>query len=322
MRRYIAVLGLVCWGPILPAQRSRVAHSGEIRLLVRGDDMGAAHGINVGALQAYKEGILTATNVIVPGPWFPEAVRMLNENPGLDAGLHLALTSEWDGIKWRPLTAAPTLVDASGYFFPLVSPAAGFAKHSSIAEAKPNLTEVEKELSAQIELAKRLIPRVDYFTCHMGFKNLPELGAIVERLSHKYDLPAEPIKRICAGCVVCVGCADASPFQVYEKSDSGAVRAKKLAAKLESLTPGTWIFYDHPATNTPEIQALGHTPTPDVVSRRGGFFYTNVAGDRWAVVEALTSPLVKEVVKRRGIKLIGHRELSEGMRQQSGKPGE
>jgi hypothetical protein len=289
-----------------------VADSGEIRLLVRGDDMGAAHGINVGCIQAYKEGILTSTNVIVPGPWFPEAVRMLTENPGLDAGLHLALTSEWDGIKWRPLTAAPTLVDANGYFFPLVAPADGFSKPSSLAEAKPNLTEVEKELSAQIDLARRLIPRVDYITCHMVFESLPELGAIVERLSHRYGLPTESTQRLCAGCLICVGCAN--PIRIYEKGDSGAVRAKKLAAKLESLTPGTWIFYDHPAADTPEIQALGHTPTPDRVGHPGGFFFMHVAEDRSAVVEALTSPLVKDVVKRRGIQLIGHHELFEGMR--------
>ena len=58
--------------------------------------MGAAHGINVATIDAYKRGVLTTTNVIVPGPWFLEAARLLKENPGLDVGVHLALTSEWD----------------------------------------------------------------------------------------------------------------------------------------------------------------------------------------------------------------------------------
>ena len=49
----------------------------EIRLIVKGDDMAAGHGINVATIDAYQRGILTTTNVIVPGPWFPEAVRML-----------------------------------------------------------------------------------------------------------------------------------------------------------------------------------------------------------------------------------------------------
>ena len=51
-----------------------------IRLIVKGDDMGAAHGINVATIDAYKRGVLTTTNVIVPGPWFLEAARLLRES--------------------------------------------------------------------------------------------------------------------------------------------------------------------------------------------------------------------------------------------------
>ena len=54
-----------------------------------------------------------------------EAVRLLKENPGLDVGVHLALTSEWDNVKWRPLTAAPSIVDEDGYLMPMVQPRAG-----------------------------------------------------------------------------------------------------------------------------------------------------------------------------------------------------
>ena len=90
----------------------------EIRLIVKGDDMAAGHGINVATIDAYKRGVLTTTNVIVPGPWFPEAVRLLKENPGLDVGVHLALTSEWENVKWRPLTQATSIVDARRLFLP------------------------------------------------------------------------------------------------------------------------------------------------------------------------------------------------------------
>ena len=93
-----------------------------IRLIVKGDDMAAGHGINVATIDAYKRGVLTTTNVIVPGPWFPEAARLLNENPGLDVGVHLALTSEWDNVKWRPLTPRRRSSTPDGYFFPMVKP--------------------------------------------------------------------------------------------------------------------------------------------------------------------------------------------------------
>ena len=89
-------LGLIAFTP--PAE--------EIRLIVKGDDMAAGHGINLATIDAFQHGVLTTTNVIVPGPWFLEAAKLINENPGLDVGVHLAITSEWDNIKWRPLTFA------------------------------------------------------------------------------------------------------------------------------------------------------------------------------------------------------------------------
>ncbi|MFK7844148.1 MAG: ChbG/HpnK family deacetylase, partial [Rhodothermales bacterium] len=92
------------------------------RLIVRGDDMGYAHAGNVALIQSYKEGIMTSVEVLVPAPWFPEAVKMLAENPGLDVGIHLTLSSEWDNIKWRPISDSPSLTDADGYFYPMIYP--------------------------------------------------------------------------------------------------------------------------------------------------------------------------------------------------------
>jgi hypothetical protein len=88
-----------------------------IYLLVRGDDIGSSHTANVACIESYRNGIVRSVELMVPGPWFPEAVRLLNENPGLDVGVHLVMTSEWNDIKWCPLTCCPSLVDIDGYFF-------------------------------------------------------------------------------------------------------------------------------------------------------------------------------------------------------------
>src|SRR4051812_37353134 len=86
-----------------------------VRILVCGDDGGAASAINDGTFEAFDKGIERCANVIVPGPWFNDMARRLKERPGLGVGVHLTLTSEWDGVKWRPLTLGKTLVDADGY---------------------------------------------------------------------------------------------------------------------------------------------------------------------------------------------------------------
>jgi chitin disaccharide deacetylase len=260
----------------------------EIRLIVKGDDMAAGHGINVATIDAYKRGVLTTTNVIVPGPWFPEAVRLLKENPGLDVGVHLALTSEWENVKWRPLTHATSIVDRDGYFFPIVQPRAGFAAGTSIKESGWKIDEIERELRAQLDMAKRHIPQATYTWNHMGFTSLaPEVQAVVARLSKEY------------GLVVPSDLGIQMLGRVYESKDSGAMKTDKLAAKLETIGPGLWEHIDHAATDDPEMRAFGHLG------------YEWVAADRSAVLEAWTSPKVREVITRRGIKLTNYRELTK-----------
>ena len=260
----------------------------EIRLIVKGDDMAAAHGINVATIDAYKRGVLTTTNVIVPGPWFPEAARLLRENPGLDVGVHLALTSEWENVKWRPLTAAPSLVDADGYFFPLVQPRTGFPAGTSLREAAWKLDEVERELRAQLAQARRHLPQATYTWNHMGFPSMaPEVQELVARLSREHGLliPQELGIQMLG--------------RVYESQDAGTVKAEKLAAKLETLGPGLWLHIDHASTDDPEMRAIGHAG------------YEWVAADRSANLEAWTSPRVRDVITRRGIKLTSYRDLAK-----------
>jgi predicted glycoside hydrolase/deacetylase ChbG (UPF0249 family) len=249
--------------------------------------MGAGHGINVATIDAYKRGVLTTTNVIVPGPWFPEAVRLLKENPGLDVGIHLAITSEWENVKWRPLTPAASIVDQDGYFFPIVQPRPGFAPGTSIEESGWKIEEIERELRAQLDMAKRHIPQATYTWNHMGFTSLgPDVSALVSKLSKEF------------GLVVPTELGIQYVGRVYEGKDSGAVKAAKLAARLETLGPGLWLHIDHAATDDPEIRAFGHPG------------YEWVAADRSAVLGAWTSPQVREVITRRGIKLTNYRELA------------
>jgi chitin disaccharide deacetylase len=230
----------------------------EIRVVFKADDMGAAHAINAGTIEAYRNGVVTSTDVIVPGPWFVEAAKLLKENPGLDVGVHLCLTSEWEGVKWRPLTGGKSFVDKDGNFLPMVWPNKNFPPGSFLLEAKIDLAEVERELRAQIETAKRHIPRISFLSCHMGAASAtPELKALTERLSKEYGLPVQDFQKS----------AKWMPG-IYAGTDSGSEKARKLAAALEKLEPGTYIHLEHGALDTPEMRAIGHEG------------YRNVAADR------------------------------------------
>jgi predicted glycoside hydrolase/deacetylase ChbG (UPF0249 family) len=257
----------------------------DIRLLVRSDDMGVAQAVNEGCVRSCVDGLARSVEVIVPGPWYPQAVRMLKERPEIDVGLHLCLTSEWEEVKWGPLSWAPSLVDAKGHFFPMTRQRKDFPPNTGFLEAGPKAEEVERELRAQIETLKRDLPRLSHMTAHMGTAVASkELRALVEKLSAEYKLPFEhrDLKRV-------------SGFSGAQKS--GEQKENDLVEVLKKLEAGTWILVEHPATDTPESRAMAHIG------------YTNVAEDRAGVLRALTSPRAKEVVKSRGIKLISYADL-------------
>jgi predicted glycoside hydrolase/deacetylase ChbG (UPF0249 family) len=260
--------------------------SKEIRLIVRGDDMGYSHAANVGCIKAYQEGILTAVEVMVPCPWFPEAVEMLKENPGLDVGIHLTLTSEWKHIKWRPLTHAPSLVDSNGYFYPMVWPDEAFSPDQALGTANWKIEEIQKELKAQIEIALNHIPQCSHLTPHMGFHEIsPQVLNLLLRLAKEYNLTAN-IRLF--------------PLKFLDLFQYGFTADEKISNGVQTLQrigPGTYEVVAHPGLDTPEMRAIWHVGAEN--------------DPLWRASEtsALTSDKLKEIIKKRHIKLIGYDDL-------------
>ena len=257
----------------------------EIRLIVRADDMGSSHAANVACIQAFKQGIVTSVELMAPCPWFPEAVTLLKDHPDLDVGIHLTLTSEWSNIKWRPLTAVPSLVDEDGYFYPMVWPNAHYPKHRTLSASKWLLEDIERELRAQIELALKHVPRCSHLTGHMGFASLsPKISELMETLAREYRFAPYP-KPCPLNSVRLLG-----DLETLDDSVDNAV------AVLETLTPGTWLFVEHPSLDTPEMRAIWHTG------------YADVARSRDIVTLALMHPRLRDIIKQRGIKLLSYGE--------------
>ena len=256
------------------------------KLIVRGDDMGYSHSGNQALIKCFKEGIQTSIEVIVPSPWFPEAVKMLKENPGTDVGIHLALTSEWENIKWRPVSDCKTLKDASGYFYPFISAHPNYPGQS-IKEHQWTLAEVEKEFRAQIELALKFIPNISHISAHMGCTDMTEdVRQLTNKLAKEYKIPVEPEPKN----LNWVGYD--GPKQTADEKIQSFIN---MLNKLESGK--TYLFVDHPGFDNDELRSIFHIG------------YEDVAADRQGVTELFTSEKVKAVIKERKIQLIGYKDL-------------
>lgn len=280
------VLPVIAAGDLEGLHAQNPGQDKEIRLIVRGDDIGSSHTANLACIRSYKEGIMKTVELMVPCGWFPEAVKLLNENPGLDVGVHITLTSEWENIKWRPLTKAPSLTDADGYFYPMIWQRKDFPPGTALKEADWKVEEIEKEMRAQIELAKRKVPHVSHLTCHMGCSAWdPKVREVYTKLAKEYNLDISPSEYGVKG------------FGSLSGAKTAKGRIQKFIELLEGLKPGTYIFVEHPGLDTAEMRAIGH---------KG---YYDVAKDRDAVTEIFTSLEVRRAIEKLGIKLISYADL-------------
>ncbi len=110
------------------------------RLIVNADDFGLTPGVSAGILAAHRHGIVTSTTVLVTAD-VDRASLVAARDSALGIGLHVNLT------LGRPLTPARSLVDSSGRFI----------RDARRAAARASVTDVEREVAAQIEKFTTLV---------------------------------------------------------------------------------------------------------------------------------------------------------------------
>ena len=256
------------------------------RLIVRGDDMGFSHSGNLALMECYQQGIETTIEVIVPSPWFPEAVKMLAANPRVDVGVHLALTSEWDNVKWRPLSNALSLRDSDGYFFPMIHANKNYPDRA-LKEHAWRIEDIEQEFRAQIKLAKQHIPQISHLSGHMGCDHFDDrVKQLTKRLAKEFDIDID------------LESLDVKRLKWDGPRETAEEKVESFIKMLADLEDGqTYLFVEHPGLDTPELRAIHHVG------------YENVASDRQGVTDLWTDQRVKRHIKNLGIKLIAYRDL-------------
>jgi len=234
----ILVLTICSFG----AASAQTANSKQPVLLLRLDDIGMNHSVNMAVQKMAETGLPFSASVQFACPWYQEAVEILKKYPNVSVGVHLTLTSEWKNYRWGPVTgrtAVPSLVDTVGYF-----PQSTRAFNKSGYK----LDEVEKELSAQIERALSSGLKITYIDPHMGIAlSTPELRALTEKLAHKYKLGISTLSS-----VTYFG-------ETYKEMWGEPVATKKSAflAYVSHLNPDRPnLVVIHTATPSPEMDAL------------------------------------------------------------------
>jgi predicted glycoside hydrolase/deacetylase ChbG (UPF0249 family) len=161
-----------------------------------------------------------------------------------------------------------------------------YPAEQALGTADWKLDEIEKELRAQIELALTHLPECSHATPHMAFHEISsEVSGLVLGLLREYNIDANirllPMRQV----------------YLFGEASTSEEMVKNAVEVLENLGPGTWECYEHPGMLTDDSVTAWYIGSEDDARYRD------------AVTKALKDDRLKEIIKKRGIELIGYRDL-------------
>jgi predicted glycoside hydrolase/deacetylase ChbG (UPF0249 family) len=244
------------------------------RLIVNADDFGLSPGVTAGILAARRQGVVTSATVLVTGRVSRDDCRAALDL-GLGLGLHVNLT------LGRPLTRAPSLVDARGQFL----------RDPRLVAARASVRDVEREITAQIERFLEVAGRPPtHLDSHHHVARHAPVTDVVFAQARRLGVPVRSLDRASRGRARGAGLATPDHFF----GDSGPApywTLSRTLRHLRELPPGTSEFMTHPGFFDEELRD----------SRYGR--------QREVELVALGSPAVRGAAAALGIRLITFADL-------------
>jgi len=270
-------------------------------LIIHADDMGLSHSVNTACIKAFDNKGITSGSIMVPCPWSPEIAAYVKDHPGMDVGIHLTMTAEWDLYKWggiAPADQISSLLDKNNYFYSSVEALGKVAK----------AVEAEKELRAQIDRAIASGVEPTHLDTHMGSVMAnPELVKIYLSLSDTYHLPVLFPRAYLSWFPPEM--AKAMESKIFLLDNLFMLEPKMITGKwidaykkgIETMKPGLNEMIVHLAIDNDEMQAIS----------KGHDDY----GSAWRQhdLDLVSSAEFKDLLKTNHIILIGWRQIRDLM---------
>lgn len=270
-------------------------------VVIHADDVGMCAATIDAFFELMAGGLVSTGSVMVPCPWFPAVAARCRKHAELDVGVHLTLTSEWDGYRWGPLSSrnpASGLLDEEGYFY---------RNQDQWRSIDPQA--VRAEVEAQLDRAVAAGLDLTHIDCHMFSLVRPCLVDQYVSAGFDRDLPVLMTRQpqwVAALSAAAIARWEQHGLPVFDHLREmplvgPATDRLDLAKELfGQLPPGLTYLITHPANDTPELRAIA----PDW-RHRVADFDTFRDGDDGALAQYL---------RRAGIQVIGWRPLRELMR--------
>lgn len=272
-------------------------------LIVNADDFGLTRGVTDAIVQAYRDGVLTSTTLMVGMPAAAYAMEQARQVPGLGVGLHLNLTA---GRPVLPPQAVPSLVGPDGRFVKNFNRLAFRARHA----------EVRAEWEAQIQAIMALGRKPSHLDSHHNVHVYPPFTRIALDLARQYGIGAVRVTRPedspWGGRYRGVGPLEwtynrllARHSQLVDSSglgapahmvgylqDAQALDEERALGVVDGLPKGVAELVAHPGRVDDDLRAV-----------------TSLLERRQVELDTLLSPRLKQRIHERGVKLVSFNAL-------------
>jgi predicted glycoside hydrolase/deacetylase ChbG (UPF0249 family) len=256
-------------------------------LIVNCDDLGSSHSANIATYRAMVDGVATSATLMVPCPWAREAARMFE---GLPVGVHLTLTCEYRGYRWRGLTNGASLHDDEG----------SLAATTEAALRRLDPVDARAECRTQIETALAWGVDVTHLDAHMNVMQArSDLYEVYLELAAEFRLPVRMFSR------------EVTEQQGFRARERAAARG--LLFNEHSIYP--WprrtrdVFFEEIPRLLPGVSEIFGHPVQEGEELRA--YDTSNAEIRVHDADCLTDPTVSDLLDRHDTKRISFRALRE-----------
>jgi len=247
------------------------------KLIINADDLGLTPGCNAGIVRALTQGVVSDTTLMINTDYAQAAVELLKKSGIAQVGLHLNLTF---GAPVSPVGEVASLVDEDGRFFRKIA--------RSVAGLNPR--EVEKELRAQVAKFRAAGLGLTHLDSHHHAHTYPEITATVIALAAELKVPLRQTSAILREKIMSAGVATSEYFSP-DFYDKGAT-AENLEKIIGGYSSGTLEIMCHPAEAEKLIYEI-----------------SDYNACREKELAILTSPALKDLLKKSGIQLVSFAEL-------------
>jgi len=148
-------------------------------LIVNADDFGMSEEISDGIITAHLEGIVTSTSLMVNMPDAKRAVRLAQQTPSLDVGIHLNITQ---GYPILPSEKVPTLINSTGEFL------SDKKLIPRIKKFRVSPFEIEAEFSAQLSKMLDMGIRPTHLDSHHHVHIYPPSAWAFKRAAKRFGI--------------------------------------------------------------------------------------------------------------------------------------